>query len=332
VHLVRSVVEARGGDASLALRTSDFTNALNEVSRQKILDIVQEKYPELYPYVKMCYAKTSHVWWDGHRMMSAWGIQQGDPLGSSLFCLAIHPVLTEIAKHVVAEFPDLTEGVLKLFIFSLDDGYVVAKHGALIHLCELLAPHGILLDSLPSPSISSSQDSASIAQVLVDTLACSIPRHLHNLAHDSRAHLNMANSPAWWPTAPSAGIYQKYQGAVVPFLRTEGVLVVKVPVGSDTYVRTQLVNNMEELRTRMQVMEDFHDTQAALLILRFCMSVCRVNFLLRALPQRLVKDAADIFDDLIMRPSPVFPALCFQIGSGPRLSCLSLHPPVRDLG
>jgi hypothetical protein len=41
--------------------TFDFTKALNEVSRQKILDIVQEKYPELYPY-KMCYAKTSHLW------------------------------------------------------------------------------------------------------------------------------------------------------------------------------------------------------------------------------------------------------------------------------
>jgi hypothetical protein len=80
VHLVRSVVEAHGGDDSFALRTFDFTNAFNEVSRQKILDIVQEKYPELHPYVKICYAKTSHLWCDGHRMMSAWGVQQGDPL------------------------------------------------------------------------------------------------------------------------------------------------------------------------------------------------------------------------------------------------------------
>jgi hypothetical protein len=41
VHLVRSVVEAHGGDDSFALRTFDFTNAFNEVSRQKILDIAQ---------------------------------------------------------------------------------------------------------------------------------------------------------------------------------------------------------------------------------------------------------------------------------------------------
>jgi hypothetical protein len=94
-------------------------------------------------------------------------------------------------------------------------------------------------------------------QVLIDTLAFSVPRHLRNLAHDSGAHLNMAKSPAWWPTAPSAYILQKYEAAGVPFLRTEGVLVLEVPVGSDTYVRTQLVNKVEELRTRMHVLGDF---------------------------------------------------------------------------
>jgi hypothetical protein len=49
LHLVRSVVEAYGDDDSYALKAFDFTNAFNEVSRQKILNIVQEKYPELYP-------------------------------------------------------------------------------------------------------------------------------------------------------------------------------------------------------------------------------------------------------------------------------------------
>jgi hypothetical protein len=261
VHLVRSVVEAHVCNDSFALRTLYFANVFNEDSRQKILDIGAEKYPELYPYLKMCYAKTSRLWWDGHRMMSAWGVQQGDPLGSLLFCLVIHPVVTDVANQVVTEFPDLTaEGVINLFIFYLDDGYVVAKHAVLIRLGELLAPHGILLDDLPSPGISSSHDSASTTQVLVETIACSIPRHLHNWAHDSGAHLNMAKSPAWWPTAPSADILQNYEAAGVPFLRTEGVLALKVPVESDTYVRTQLVKKVEELRTLMQVLGDFQDT------------------------------------------------------------------------
>jgi hypothetical protein len=60
------------------------------------------------------------------------------------------------------------------------------------------------------------------------------------------------------------------------------------------------MNKVEELRTRMQVLGSFQDTQAALLILipRFFLGVCRINFLLRALPQPLVKDAADVIDDL----------------------------------
>jgi hypothetical protein len=232
--------------------------------------------------------------------MSAWGVQQGDPLGPLLFCLVIHPVLTEVAKQVPAEFPDLTvEDVFNLFIFYLDDGYVIAKHAVMIRLGELLAPHGILLDGLPSPGIYSSQFSASTMQVLVDRLACSIPRHLHNLAHDSGAHLKMAKSPAWWPSAHSTDILQKYEAAGVLFLRTEGALVLKVPVGSDPYVRTPKVNKVEELRTRKQVLGAFQEIQAALLILRVCMGVCRVNFLFRALPQPLVKDAADVFDDFM---------------------------------
>jgi hypothetical protein len=59
------------------------------------------------------------------------------------------------------------------------------------------------------------------------------------------------------------------------------VLVLKVPIGLDTYVRTQLLNNLEEIRTRKQVLGDTLDTQAALLNVGVRMGVCRVNFLLR---------------------------------------------------
>jgi hypothetical protein len=87
-------------------------------------------------------------------VISAWGVQR-DPLGPLLFCLVTHPILTEVAKQVVAEFPELAvEGVYYPFIFYLDDGYVTAKLDILLRLGELLGPHGILLDVLPQPGIS----------------------------------------------------------------------------------------------------------------------------------------------------------------------------------
>jgi hypothetical protein len=88
-----------------------------------------------------------------------------------------------------------------------------------------------------------------------------VPRYLRNLAHDSGAHLNSDKSQALWPITPSADILQKYEAAGVPFLRTVGVLVLMVPVGSETYVRTQLLDEVEELRTRMQVLGDFQDAR-----------------------------------------------------------------------
>jgi hypothetical protein len=142
----------------------------------------------------------------------------------------------------------------------------------------------------------------------------------------------MAKSPAWWPTAPSADRLQKYESAGVPFLRTEGVLVLKVPVGSDTYVRTQLVNKLEELRTRMQVLGDFQDTQAALLILRVCMGVCRVNFQLRSSPQPLVRDAADVFDELMQENFLYFLRCAFRSGLDRCSADPSRHSTDQDLG
>jgi hypothetical protein len=61
VPLGRATVDARDGDLSFALRKFDSTNDFNEISRENILDYVQEKYAGLYKYVKMCYAKTSSL-------------------------------------------------------------------------------------------------------------------------------------------------------------------------------------------------------------------------------------------------------------------------------
>jgi hypothetical protein len=57
----------------------------------------------------------------------------------------------------------------------------------------------------------------------------------------------------------------------------EGMLVLKVHVGYDTYVRTQQVNLVEVLRPRMQMLGKVQDTQAAILILRVCAWACVVS-------------------------------------------------------
>lgn len=306
VHLVRSVVNDLGDSSAYALRTFEYRNAFNKVSRQRIMEVVARDFPELLPYVEMCYSKASHLWWQGHRISSAWGVQQGDPIGPLLYCVVVHPILCAVARQIVAEFPDLDKAdVFKLFVCYLDDGYIVACHDALLRVGELLAEHDIELASLPTADGQNIpgqvctvpvSDQEVGTQVVVKNLRCIVPRHLYNLAFESGGHLNVAKSPAWWPTRPSEEVLARYEASGVKFTEGDGTLVLKVPVGFDTYATSQVMSRIEDLQPRMATLANFVDTQTALLILRVCMGTCRVNYLLRALPQPLVAAASRSFD------------------------------------
>ena len=75
----------------------DAKNAFNTVSRQVILTPVAEKFPQLFPLVSKCYLQPSlltvKVGNYTSYVHSEEGVQQGDPLGSFLFSLALQPIL-----------------------------------------------------------------------------------------------------------------------------------------------------------------------------------------------------------------------------------------------
>jgi len=66
----------------------DINNAFNSLHCDIILTAVKNHLPHLYNYVELCYAEPSV---SAMIIMSEEGAQQGDPLGSLLFCLAIPP-------------------------------------------------------------------------------------------------------------------------------------------------------------------------------------------------------------------------------------------------
>ena len=88
----------------------DFRNALNSIRRDKMLEATRENIPELFHYVFSCYSSPSSLFFHGTTLQSAEGVQQGDPLGSLLFCLTIHPLITSLKS----EFR----------VFYLDDGTI----------------------------------------------------------------------------------------------------------------------------------------------------------------------------------------------------------------
>ena len=88
----------------------DFTNAFNCIRQDKILSQVTDLVPQPFPFVHSAYGTPYTLYWGATLLQTAEGVQQGDPLGAFLFCLAIHPLTEQL--------------ISKFIVFYLDDGTI----------------------------------------------------------------------------------------------------------------------------------------------------------------------------------------------------------------
>ena len=100
VHGVRMLLEDNPGSVVVSL---DLSNAFNTVSRSAFVGLVEEHFPELASWIWRCYGAKQFLMLKGQEpLLSALaGVQQGDPLGPFLFCLAVHPVFKKLGRSVV---------------------------------------------------------------------------------------------------------------------------------------------------------------------------------------------------------------------------------------
>ena len=109
VHAVRRYAQHLGPDDVIV--KLDFKNAFNSVRRDTVLESVHLAAPEIYNYISVSYSKISSLSFGDHTIDSAEGVQQGDPLGPLLFCIAIHPILTSCATELrIGYLDDITIG------------------------------------------------------------------------------------------------------------------------------------------------------------------------------------------------------------------------------
>jgi len=59
----------------------DFKNAFNNIWRDSMLEVVQNYFPQLLPFVLSSYSQSLELRFGPHTISSEKGAQQGDPLG-----------------------------------------------------------------------------------------------------------------------------------------------------------------------------------------------------------------------------------------------------------
>ncbi len=97
----------------------DVKNAFNEVRRDIVLQEVKKQIPEIFKFVEQCYKLPTNVYYGENLILSQRGVQQGDPLGPALFCLALQNIIQSL------KIMDLD-----MNIWYLDDGTIAGcpKH------------------------------------------------------------------------------------------------------------------------------------------------------------------------------------------------------------
>jgi len=87
MHSVDRVLRLRHEDGSWTMLTIDFSNAYNLVDRSALLHEVRLRCPSISLWVKFLYGQAAKLYLGNGHIMSAIGVQQGDPLGPLLFAL-----------------------------------------------------------------------------------------------------------------------------------------------------------------------------------------------------------------------------------------------------
>jgi hypothetical protein len=118
----------------------DVINAFNSVKRRHIFAAAARYAPFLLPYLYAFYSeKTTLLTADRHfKLFMEVGVQQGDPLGSLLFCLALQHILEEAFAEIKSLVPNA-----HIFIY-IDDIYLVGCSS------DLVTAFAIIKKALPN--------------------------------------------------------------------------------------------------------------------------------------------------------------------------------------
>ena len=248
----------------------DLINSYNQVDRGVVLEETARHFPECLAWVKTCYGAPSVLKFGPADILSALGLHQGDPLAGLLFCLALKPVVDAIEAQVPT---------LSLNAWYCDDGNLHGTKPELATVVDIILQEGG-------------------------------PRGLILSTSNTVQPPKLPKSSVW---SPMDGVDDRDQDPLqrgVPKVRSsDGITVLGAPVRWRDFVREKVVEKIEKVRQVTELLPHLREPHLEFVLLRSCLSLPKVMFLLRALDTSEHQDLLDTFDSITRG------ALCRILGS-----------------
>ena len=111
----------------------DFQNTFNSVKRSHFFKETCEFIPGIAAFTNFCYSQHTPLFYNNAIVQSESGVQQGDPLGPSLFSLTLWPIIQKIKNSV--------PGLLQ-YTWYLDYGFIAGPEDQIKQTFEILANEG----------------------------------------------------------------------------------------------------------------------------------------------------------------------------------------------
>ena len=135
IHGLRCCVDKHWFSTDFTVLKIDLRNAFNLVSRQAVLDECLHHFPELFPWTLWCYGQHPSLLHSLGTISSESGVQQGDPMGSLLFCLVLQKLVSAIAE-------DKACSSLLFHKWYIDDGVIAGPKQAVAHALSIIQELG----------------------------------------------------------------------------------------------------------------------------------------------------------------------------------------------
>ena len=233
---------------------------LDKLDRGVMLEEVARYFPECLAWAKSCYGAPSWLKFGEASIVSPTGLHQGDPIAGLLFCLVLKPIVDAIESEVAD---------LILNAWYLDDGHIIGTKAELAQVVDIIVREGEARGLTLSRAAT--------------VLPPSTPK-----------------SVVWSSMDGLGDVDQDPLQRGIPKVKAgEGIVVLGAPVGYNAFVKEKLESRVEKVREVVQLLPLLQDPHTEFVLLRSCLSLPKIMFMLRAVNTLDYQEPLIEFDSII---------------------------------